>query len=158
MNSTKEIQAATRSGVYIISALHRASRQSAIFIDELVRELDLSAADGHFLAYVSLYGPCSVGELLRVFGYRKPTMSSMINRLEKRGYLRRTLNAGDKRSLLVELTAEGRKVADLGRSRVRGLDAAILERVTESDLEGFQRVLSAVAHITGVEVRRAPRA
>ena len=158
MNSTKEIQATTRSGVFLISALHRASRQSAIFIDELVSELGVSAAEGHFLAYVSLYGPSSVGELVRVFGYRKPTMSSMIDRLEKRGYVRRHLNAGDKRSLLVELTDEGRRVSDLGRASVQGLDAAILELVSESDLEGFQRVLSALAQITGVEVRQTPRA
>lgn len=154
MNSTKEIQSTTRSGVYLISALHRASRQGSIFIDQLVRDLGLNAAEGHFLAYVSIYGPSSVGELVRVFGYRKPTMSSMIDKLEKRGYLRRLLNDDDKRSILVELTAEGHRVSDLGRSRVQGLDAAVLERVSEADLEGFQRVLEALAHITGVDVRR----
>jgi DNA-binding MarR family transcriptional regulator len=84
-------------------------------------------------------------------------MSSMINKLEKRGYLRRLLNAEDKRSLLVELTPKGRELSDACRAQVQGLDAAILEQVTEADLQGFQRVLTAVTDITGIDVKRKPR-
>lgn len=144
--------------MYCISAIHRANRQASIFIDELLRDFKVSAPEGHLMAYVRLYGPSSVGELVRVFGYRKPTMSSMISKLEKRGYLRRFLNENDKRSILVELTPEGRDFSDACREKVQGLDAAILEQVTEVDLEGFQKVLSAIANITGVQVKESRKA
>jgi DNA-binding MarR family transcriptional regulator len=157
MNNTKVVQSTHLSGVYVISAIHRANRQALIFIDELIRDSGVSAAEGHLMSYVRLYGPSTVGELVRVFGYRKPTMSSMINKLEKRGYLRRLLNAEDKRSLLVELTPKGRELSDACRAQVQGLDAAILEQVTEADLQGFQRVLTAVTDITGIDVKRKPR-
>ena len=107
------------------------------------------------MAFVDIYGPSSVGELVRVFGYRKPTLSSMINKLEKNGFVKRVLNPADRRSLLLELTPEGRKLSYACRARVQGLDAAIMEQVTPKDLEGFQRVLTAIAQITGVEVKKA---
>jgi DNA-binding MarR family transcriptional regulator len=157
MNNAKWIQATHPSGVYLISAIHSANRQASIFIEELIREYGVSTAEGHLMAYVGLYGPNTVGELVRVFGYRKPTMSSMIGKLEKRGYLRRFLNETDKRSLLVELTPRGREISDACRLRVQWLDAAILERVSEIDLEGFRKVLSAISDVTGVDVRRRHR-
>ena len=155
MNNTALEQFRTPSGVYTISAIHRANRQASIFIDELIREFRVSTAEGHLMAFVDLYGPSSVGELVRVFGYRKPTLSSMINKLEKKGRLKRILNPSDRRSLLVELTPEGRKLSNACRARVQGLDKAIMEQVSPDDLEGFQRVLTAIAHITGVEVKKA---
>lgn len=154
MNNTVSIQKTFPSGVYCISAIHTANRQATIFIEELIRDFKVSAAEGHLMAFVGLYGPSSVGELVRVFGYRKPTMSSMINKLEKRGYLRRLLNESDRRSLLVELTPGGRAISEACRERVQGLDAAILERVSDADLEGFRRVILAISDVTGVEVKR----
>jgi len=155
MNSTTSEQYRTPSGIYTISAIHRANRQATIFIDELIREFRISTAEGHLMAFVDIYGPSSVGELVSVFGYRKPTLSSMINKLEKNGFVKRVLNPADRRSLLLELTPEGRKLSYACRARVQGLDAAIMEQVTPKDLEGFQRVLTAIAQITGVEVKKA---
>lgn len=157
MNNTINAQYQTPSGVYCISAIHRANRQAAIFIEELIREFGVATPEGHLLSFVNLYGPSSVGELVRVFGYRKPTMSSMINKLEGRGYLRRLLSQTDRRSLIVELTPEGKRLAETCTARVQGLDAAIMEQVTQTDLEGFQNVLRAIAHITGVEVKKSKR-
>lgn len=154
MNNTTVEQFKTPSGIYTISAIHRANRQASIFIDELIREFGISTAEGHLMAFVDIYGPSSVGELVRVFGYRKPTLSSMLNKLEKKGYLQRILNPADRRSLLIELTPAGRKLSDTCRARVQGLDAAIMEQVTPADLQGFQRVLSAIARLTGVEVKK----
>jgi DNA-binding MarR family transcriptional regulator len=156
MNNTKTAQFETPSGVYCISAIHRANRQALIFIEDLIREYDTPAAEGHLLSFVNLYGPNSVGELVRVFGYRKPTMSSMINKLERKGLLRRILSTDDRRSLIVELTPEGRKLAEACTAKVQGLDAAIMEQVSQADLVGFQNVLRAIAQITGVEVQKRP--
>jgi MarR family transcriptional repressor of emrRAB len=122
-------------------------------MEALMQDLGVSAPEGHLISFVGAFGPSSVRELIRVFGYRKPTMTSILNKLEERGYLRRTLNPADRRSLLVELTDYGAEVAQEARRRVEDLDAVILSRVSESDIEGFHTVLEAVAEVTGVTVR-----
>jgi MarR family transcriptional regulator, organic hydroperoxide resistance regulator len=152
MDNPKSLQTTHPLEVYLLNALHRSNRQATIFVDELIREFGLCTADGHLLAYLGVLGPSSVAELVRIFGYHKSTMSSILNKLEKRGHLRRVINDKDRRSFLVELTAEGRRVSDLARARVKGLDTAILEQVTATDMRGFQRVIDAVAMITGVEI------
>jgi len=157
MDNPKSLQTKHPLEVYLLNALHRANRQATIFVDELIREFGLCTADGHLLAYLGVFGPSSVAELVRVFGYHKSTMSSILNRLEKRGHLRRVINDKDKRSFLVELTPEGRRVSDRARARVKGLDAALLEQVTKTDLQGFQRVIDAVAIITGVDIQEKSR-
>jgi DNA-binding MarR family transcriptional regulator len=154
MNNSEKILTPSPSGVPCISAIHRANRQAMLFIDELIRDLRVSSSEAHLISFLHLFGPSSVGELVRVFGYRKPTMSSMINKLEQKGYLRRELSASDRRSLLIHLTARGHELAEPCLQRVQGLDAAIREQVTAGDLEGFEKVLLAVSHITGIEVRK----
>jgi DNA-binding MarR family transcriptional regulator len=126
-------------------------------MEDILKDLGVSVAAAHMLSFIGVYGPSSVGELVRVFGYRKPTMTSMLNKLEQRGYLSRALNPADRRSLLIGLTPEGTKIATESRRRVEELDAAVLEKVSEEDIRGFQNVLNALAEITGVKVRQAGR-
>jgi len=137
-----------------LSAIHKATRQSALHLEDCLGDLGVSAPDAHILSFVRLYGPSSVGELVRVFGYRKPTMSSMLNRLESRGLLGRQLNPADRRSLLVELTAKGNRLADAARKTAEQFDSEVVERVSVEDLRGFQRVIEAIAKVTGVIVRQ----
>lgn len=137
-----------------LSPIHRANRQAGIYIEDLLKDMGVSAPEAHIISFVGLYGPSSVGELVRVFGYRKPTMTSMLNKLEQRGCLTRELNRDDRRSLLISLTDAGRLIADESRRRVEDLDQKIMRRVSRTDLEGFQKVLAAIAEVTGVEVRK----
>jgi len=136
-----------------LSAIHKATRQSALHLEDRLKNLGLSAPEAHVLSFVRLYGPNSVGELVRVFGYRKPTMTSMLNRLESRGLLGRRLNPADRRSLLVELTPQGKRLADTARKTAEQFDSEVVERVSMKDLRGFQRVIEAIAEVSGVMVR-----
>lgn len=155
MNNTKmnKIRRRRPRPLLYVSPIHKATRQTAIYIAERVAELDISAPEAHILAYLQAYGPCPVGELVRVFGYKKPTMTGMLDRLAERGYVVRRINPDDRRSFLVGTTASGDKIANEARVPVERLDRDIAKRVTERDLAGFQRVMRAIAVITGVNVR-----
>ncbi len=107
------------------------------------------------LAYLLSYEPCQVGELLRVFGHKKSTLTSILDRLESRRYLVREVHPADRRSFLVALTPAGRQVAGLVRQIIEGLEDRLLQRVTPADLSGFQRVMAAIAAETAVELRDA---
>jgi DNA-binding MarR family transcriptional regulator len=53
--------------------------------------------------------PSEIGERMLV---SSATMTSLLDTLERRGWVRRTPNPDDRRSLLIEITEEGRATAD----------------------------------------------
>jgi DNA-binding MarR family transcriptional regulator len=116
--------------------------------------LGLAPNECHFLAYVVAYGPCPIGELVRVFGYKKPTMTAILDRLEERGLVARKSNPADRRSFVVKATATGRRLSAKARKPVDRLNGEIEKRVSKRDLDGFARVMAAIHEITGVEVRQ----
>jgi DNA-binding MarR family transcriptional regulator len=56
---------------------------------------------------IGVWGPITPTELAGRIGMRPTTLSSALNRLERRGHVRRTRNPNDGRSHLVELTEAG---------------------------------------------------
>lgn len=136
-----------------LSPLHRAGRQSAIYLEERLGDLEITGPECHLMSFVHVYGPCRIGELVRVFGYKKPTMTSMLDRLEARKLVRRTLSTEDRRSFEVTTTARGGRLADEARRRVERFDDEVVGSVSPRDLEGFRNVIRAVERITGVDVR-----
>jgi DNA-binding MarR family transcriptional regulator len=56
---------------------------------------------------IGIWGPITPTELAGRVGMRPTTLSSALNRLERRGHVRRLRNPRDGRSRLVELTADG---------------------------------------------------
>jgi hypothetical protein len=53
----------------------------------------------------------------------------------------------------VELTGPGGEMADLVRRPVEELEDRIRRDIDEEDLRGFDRVMTAIARVTGVHVR-----
>lgn len=68
-------------------------------------------------------------------------MTKVVDRLEARGLVRRQSNDGDRRSLLVVLTPEGRALADELVTRHTATEAALLGSLTASERESFDAVL-----------------
>ena len=136
-----------------LSPLHKASRQISVYLETHTRELGLSPLEGHVLTYLRGYAPAPVGELVRVFGIKQSTLTSLLDRLEKRGLVRRELNPDDRRSFLIHLTDEGR---DFGRRLHRlleRLEADIRRGVRSQDTKGFRAVMGAVEKVTRVRLR-----
>lgn len=136
-----------------ISPLHRANRQIGIYMADRFVERECTPAEGHLLTYVNLYGPCPIAELCRVFGYKPTTLTSMLDRLVEKGFVVRDVNPEDRRSFLVSVTPAGGDLAVEARGEVERIDAAIRRRISASDLAGFERVMAAVAEVTGITVR-----
>ncbi len=56
--------------------------------------------------------PSELGERLQI---ARPTVTSLVNALEARGFVRRHQGTPDRRAVLVELTSEGRQLVEEGR-------------------------------------------
>lgn len=136
-----------------LSPLHKASRQLTVYLSGRGRLPALGPTEGHLLTYLRSYAPAPIGELVRVFGIKQSTFTSMLDRLEKAGFIRRALNPDDRRSFLIHLTDAGRELAERSNERLLELEDAIRSRVSARDVEGFQAVMRAVEEVTQVRLR-----
>jgi len=137
-----------------LSPIHKAVRQIALYLEPQCAALGVSPAEGHLLSYLRSYAPCPISEIVRVFGIRPSTMTSMLERLDGRGLLTREMDPEDRRSVRVTLTREGKAVAERINRLVRDLESRIGTRVGTSELAGFRSVMGAVEAATGVQVRK----
>ncbi len=137
----------------ILSPIHKASRQIGLYLEPSMEELALGATGGHLLSYLASYAPCSVGELTRVLGLKRSTMTSVLDRLEERGFLSREVDPDDRRSFRLRLTREGRRIAHRIGGLLRKFEREALSRIRPRDLEGFHSVMATIAEVTQVTVR-----
>lgn len=139
----------------IISPLHKGIRQLEHHLGERSAELGLRGSDAHLLSYVGMYGPCPLAELRKVFGHRPSTMTSLLDRLEKHGWIERHGDPDDRRSFLVQATPEGKRLGRRARATAEELEEELQERLQPRDLEGFHRVLEVLGEVTGFQPRHS---
>lgn len=137
-----------------VSPLHKANRQLGEFMEADSRARGVEPGEGHLLSYTTLYGPCPVSRLVRVFGHKPSTLTSMLDRLEERGLVERNPNPDDRRSFLVSTTPEGSRIATELRERLEAMEDGIYRRIDARDLAGFQAVMRAIADLTRVDLER----
>lgn len=112
------------------------------------------SSEAHVISYVQRYGPCTVGQLSRVFGHKGATLTGLLDRLEKRGLLTRGPNPKDRRSWLVRTTPKGRGVVRKLARRVVDTECALRSTVADRDYEAFLRVIDAIKQLeTRLETR-----
>jgi DNA-binding MarR family transcriptional regulator len=136
-----------------LSPLHKASRQITMYLEHRTRELGVSPLEGHVLTYLRKYAPAPVGELVRVFGLKQSTFTSLLDRLERAGLVRRELNPADRRSLLIHLTDRGRELTGRLNRLLEKLEDDIRAGLGRTEAKGFHAVMAAIEDVTRVRVR-----
>lgn len=139
--------------LHFLSPLHKASRQISVYLEEDTRDLGVSPVEGHLLTYLRSYAPAPIAELVRVFGIKQSTFTSLLDRLEEGDLVRREVNPDDRRSFLIHVTDEGRELAERINERLLELEDAIRSRVEPGEVEGFRAVMEAIEEITRVRLR-----
>src|SRR5436190_1129314 len=94
-----------------LSPIHKAARQIGVHLESRL-PTGLTPQEGHILSFLRGYAPCPIAEVISVFGLRGSTATSVLDRLEDRGLIKRTANPEDRRSFLLDISAKGRKAAD----------------------------------------------
>jgi DNA-binding MarR family transcriptional regulator len=136
-----------------LSPLHKASRQISVYLESRTRELGVSPIEGHVLTYLRSYAPASIRDLVRVFGIKQSTFTSLLDRLEQGGFVRRAINPDDRRSFLIHITDKGTELAARLNRLLRNLEEEIRAHVDARDVKGFHAVMGAVGEITRVRLR-----
>jgi DNA-binding MarR family transcriptional regulator len=105
-----------------------------------IKDVDLDSLD-----YVSQYGPLSATALARGVGLHPATMTGVLDRLEKGGWIRRQRDENDRRAVLIAI--DPARNADMV-AMYAGMDSAmdgVLEQFTDTELDTITRFLQLTA-------------
>jgi MarR family transcriptional regulator, multiple antibiotic resistance protein MarR len=87
----------------------RARRTIVEAIDQKLAPLDISHAQWIVIMLLG-DGAATAAELCKILVYDPGAMTRLLDRLEKKGVLRRVRAKGDRRTVRLELTAEGKRL------------------------------------------------
>ena len=111
-------------------------------------ELGLRQAEINVLAQLSPGAARPVGELVAATGQRPSTLTGVLDRLEAKRLVRRRVNAADRRSFTIELTAAGERAAARVQGAFAALDTRVRDDLPAGATKGFHHVLDAVERHT----------
>lgn len=93
-------------------------------------------------------GPIGIGALAASEGVTAPTMSRLVDGLEREGFVRRELDPGDARGVLVRATPNGTKALTKGRARRVRMLAGALARLSPDELAAIARGAELIEQVT----------
>jgi DNA-binding MarR family transcriptional regulator len=104
------------SGARAFLGMLRVATESATRIDVVLRKKGaaIKASDWDLLALIAIIGPLRPSELVArsSLSGNPTTVSTILNRLEKKGFVIRKPHDTDPRGVVVHLTADGQKLFD----------------------------------------------
>ncbi|MBF0593487.1 MAG: MarR family transcriptional regulator [Candidatus Omnitrophica bacterium] len=94
------------------------------------------------LAHQGALRSSDIGKELKV---APPTATGIIGRLERAGYIHRLADKDDRRAVMVDLTPEGRKLAQKLRGIVVHRWTQILSKISREDAEKYLEILKKIS-------------
>ncbi len=99
----------------------------------------LSAPRLSALSVLVFAGPLSLAELASAEQVRPPTMSRLVESLVEAGLVTREIAPGDRRSVRIAATEEGRRLLEAGRQRRVRVLISRLDKLAESERRALAR-------------------
>lgn len=103
--------------------------------------------------------PSTASELATHAAITKASMTDVLDRLERRGWIGRERDARDRRVILVKLTPKGRRAVAEAAALYLELAADIVASLPPDDLPPFERIcerLATAGKCLGAAARRSP--
>jgi DNA-binding MarR family transcriptional regulator len=128
-------------------AMQRYQRSVQSFDDAAGRRLGLGPADVRCLDWL-VDGPRTAGELSRATGLKPAATTALIDRLTRKGFVRRVRSEADRRAVLVEMTEDGRaRTWEVYGPLVSG-GQPLLDQLTDEQLRLLRDQLEAMRELT----------
>ena len=123
--------------------LHRAAQHMRVGLDEAAQEHGLTGARDWIVLSALAAGPRQTQlALAQSLGLDKTTMTSLLDRMESRGLITRSIDSHDRRARIPELTAEGRRVQAKVTSARDCVEAGLLSGFTADEQSQLRALLT----------------
>jgi DNA-binding MarR family transcriptional regulator len=123
--------------------LHRAAQHMRVGLDEAAREHGLTGARDWIVLTALAAGPRQTQlALAQSLGLDKTTMTSLLDRMESRGLITRSVDSHDRRARIPELTGDGRRVQAKVTSARDCVEAGLLSGFTADEQSQLRALLT----------------
>ncbi|MBF0569853.1 MAG: MarR family transcriptional regulator [Candidatus Omnitrophica bacterium] len=111
---------------------------------DLSRVADITPAQMCVVMCLLHNGPCRSSDIVKELKVAAPTATGIVDRLATAGYVSRSEDKEDRRVVVVELTAEGKKLAHKLRAVVIERWTEILSKIPREDAEKYLEILKKI--------------
>jgi DNA-binding MarR family transcriptional regulator len=110
---------------------------------EICAKHDLSPAQAQLLCLIK-DRPRGMTELTRMLRLERPGLSGLVNRIERRGLLRRGSQDHDRRAVMLTPTPRGKKIAEAFYSEVSNQLLEVVANLPAGDQRQFERIATCI--------------
>jgi DNA-binding MarR family transcriptional regulator len=128
--------------------LQRATHATLQVLSAELVDLDLTASEINVLANLADGRGRTVSEVGAAVGTRPTTLTSVLDRLERRGHITRGTRPGDRRAVLIELTSSGQLAATTIRQAIAGLEHRALDGLPHDAITSLRAALQALTEVS----------
>lgn len=121
-------------------------------ISASLEDMELTCSQGHVIGYVTHQDtmPCP-RDVEEVFGLSHPTVSGLLSRLERKGFLELIPDAHDRRCKRIRMLPKGIECVDRLHECIRATEENLVADFTPEEQEQFIRLLDrAIRNLGGV--------
>jgi DNA-binding MarR family transcriptional regulator len=125
--------------------LHRLLTSSQYFKAQRALELQLGPSDIAVMGHLFFEGAQAPGQLSAWMGVTSGTMTALLNRVEKAGFLRRQPNPEDRRGQVITLTPAGRHAMEWFYEQFEEIISEALADLSQPEIQQFHTALNTLA-------------
>jgi len=103
--------------------------------------IEVTPIQGMLLFFLQKNDGSSLTQISQGLMLENPTVTGLIDRLEKLGYVKRSDHPEDRRVYLVHITEKGKKVATKALPIIKKLNEEIKKGYSKEEIESFKKVL-----------------
>ncbi len=133
--STEAYASLVRAGQAALAELYRCAAESLDIKHPILTALAVLDGAGEALT------PSEIADRVLV---ASATMTATLDALERRGWVRRIPNPADRRSVLVEITDDGRSVADQALPGIRAIEKSMMSTLSGAERDQLVELLDKV--------------
>ncbi|MCD6551197.1 MarR family transcriptional regulator [Thermotoga sp.] len=125
----------------VVFDLVRAFSKLMPFVPEAEK---MNTLEFYLFMFVALKGPTSMSKLAEELSVSKSNITVTVDKLEKKGFLKRKRSDLDRRVVMIELTKKGEKLFNAILRNFENMLKNVVSKIPEDDLkvisEGFERI------------------
>jgi DNA-binding MarR family transcriptional regulator len=135
----------------IIYSIRRLMQAGELYTKELNKIYNISSAQLNCLLTLHENGPLSPSHIAKYIMVNSSTVTGIIDRLEKKGLVRRLRISTDRRKITIELTESGRILAEHAPPPIQQKLIDGLNNISENEIDGIARTLIRLTSMLDVQ-------
>ncbi len=140
----KETMRQQRQGGFLISKIHQLSQRIFAKILKEYKLEEFNPAQGRIMFVLWQKDNIPIHELVEKTQYSKSTLTSMLDNLERAGFIKRIPSKEDRREILIALTEKNRLLQDKYVDVSREMGKLFYNKFNGEEIDNFEKYLKRI--------------